>query len=133
MPSDLLMLLMVSHIFLLAAGSTPVVGSSSSMTWHKVRRASCHLGAAYQSQGNIELPLVASAVCATGPVQVLAQVHKAAQGLTCGWKRATLPGKLLQLLVNDIALTAESSDASKESKHLSTSKHLKVSSLSCKW
>ena len=37
---DFRMLLIVSQIFLLAAGSTPVVGSSRSITWGRPIRAS---------------------------------------------------------------------------------------------
>ena len=60
-----------------------------------------------ESKSDIELPLIAATVLATGPIKVLGQVDEA--------------GELLQLHVDPVFRASEASDSSKESQHLSTS------------
>ena len=63
-----------------------------------------------ESEGNIELPLVAAAVLATRPVQVLGEVDEARQ--------------LLQLCGDPVLRASQSADPRKEGQHLSASQHL---------
>ena len=94
------MALMVSHIFLRAAGSTPVVGSSNNITFGLRHQYSRHVSAAVdfcpvrkmapsnESESDIELPLIAATVLAPGPIKVLGEVDEA--------------GELLQLHVDPV-------------------------------
>ena len=65
---------------------------------------------ANESEGNIELPLVAAAVLAARPVQVLGEVDEARQ--------------LLQLRGDPVLRASQSADPRKEGQHLSASQHL---------
>ena len=116
------MALMVSHIFLRAAGSTPVVGSSNNITFGLRHQYLRHISAAVdfcpvrkrapsnESKSDIELPLIAATVLATGPIKVLGQVDEA--------------GELLQLLVDPVFRASEASDPREEGQHLSAGQHL---------
>ena len=116
------MALMVSHIFLRAAGSTPVVGSSNNITFglrHQyLRQISVavdfcpvrKMAPSNESKSDIELPLIAATVLATGPIKVLGQVDEA--------------GELLQLHVDPVFRASETSDPREEGQHLSACQHL---------
>ena len=65
---------------------------------------------ANESEGNVEFPLVAAAVLAARPVQVLGEVDEACQ--------------LLQLRVDPVFRASQASDPCKEAQHLSASQHL---------
>ena len=116
------MALMVSHIFLRAAGSTPVVGSSNNITFGLRHQYLRHISVAVdfcpvrkiapsnESKSDIELPLIAATVLATGPIEVLGQVDEA--------------GELLQLHVDPVFGASEASDPREEGQHLSPGQHL---------
>ena len=116
------MALMVSHIFLRAAGSTPVVGSSNNITFglrHQYLRHNSvvivfcpvrKIAPSNESKSDIELPLIAATVLATGPIEVLGQVDEA--------------GELLQLQVDPVFRASEAADPREEGQHLSAGQHL---------
>ena len=116
------MALMVSHIFLRAAGSTPVVGSSNNITFGLRHQYLRHISVVFdfcpvrkiapsnESESDIELPLIAATVLATGPIEVLGQVDEA--------------GELLELHVDPVFRASEAADPRKEGQHLSASQHL---------
>ena len=116
------MALMVSHIFLRAAGSTPVVGSSNNITFGLRHQYLRHISVVFdfcpvrkiapsnESESDIELPLIAATVLATGPIKVLGEVDEA--------------GEFLQLHVDSVFRASEASDPREEGQHLSASQHL---------
>ena len=63
-----------------------------------------------ESKSDIELPLIAATVLATGPIEVLGEVDEA--------------GELLQLQVDPVFRASEASDPREEGQHLSASQHL---------
>ena len=63
-----------------------------------------------ESESDIELPLIAATVLATGPIKVLGEVDEA--------------GELLQLQVDSVFRASEAADPRKEGQHLSAGQHL---------
>ena len=70
-----------------------------------------------ESKSDIELPLIAATVLATGPIEVLGEVDEA--------------GELLQLLVDPVFGASEASDPREEGQHLSAGQHLGGGNIIC--
>ena len=63
-----------------------------------------------ESKSDIEFPLIAATVLATGPIEVLGEVDEA--------------GELLQLHIDPVFRASESADPGEEGQHLSAGQHL---------
>ena len=63
-----------------------------------------------ESKSDIELPLIAATVLATGPIEVLGEVDEA--------------GELLQLHIDPVFRASKASDPREEGQHLSAGQHL---------